>query len=104
MTPARRTARTLRGIALISTASGLYASAHQPAYLLPGLTGAAVLLVVAVSFDRDDQRTRARHRALSLAALEDETVLAATAPCCRFWEVPDGAHQPDCPTTTRSAA
>lgn len=104
MTPAQRTARTLNALATLSLALGLTAGAWHPYYVVPGLIGAAALYSVAASYRGEDHRIRARHRRLSLAALDDEIAMALSKPCCRFWETRDGAHQPHCRNHTRSAA
>jgi hypothetical protein len=106
MTPARRTARTCRTIALITTATALYSATHHPAYAIPGLTAAALLCTVATAYDTEDRRIRARHHALARAALQDAHTLGIPEPCCRFWQTTDGAHAPDCtrPDNPRTAA
>src|SRR5690606_29044232 len=63
MTPARRTARACRTLALITTASALYSATHHPLYALPGRTAAGVLAYVATAYDTEDHRIRARHHA-----------------------------------------
>lgn len=94
MNHARRTARACRLTAGLSLISALTAAAWHPWYIVPGLLGAAVLLLVAASYQVDDTRQQARHEALTLARLSDERLLPA--PCCRFWEQPDGAHATTC--------
>jgi hypothetical protein len=94
MSHARRTARACRTIAGISATSALTAAAWHPWYIVPGLVGAAALLLVAAAYQVDDTRQQARHEALILARLSDERLLPA--PCCRFWEQPDGAHATTC--------
>jgi hypothetical protein len=101
MTPAKRTARACRTIAGISAISALVAATWHPWYIVPGLVGAAVLLLVAAAYQVDDTRQQARHEALILARLADERLLPA--PCCAFWEQPDGAHADGC-RNSRSAA
>jgi galactose mutarotase-like enzyme len=101
MTHARRTARACRTIAGISATSALVAATWHPYYAVPGLVGAAVLLLVAAAYQVDDTRQQARHEALILARLSDERLLPA--PCCRFWEQPDGQHADGC-RNSRSAA
>lgn len=97
MTPARRTARTCRTLALITTATALYSATHHPAYAIPGLTAAGVLAYVATTYDTEDHRIRARHHALAHAALQDARTLNAPQPCCQFWQTTEGApHAPDC--------
>jgi hypothetical protein len=94
MSHARRTARACRTIAGLSLTSAIVAAAWHPYYAIPGLVGAVVLLLVAASYQVDDTRQQARHEALTLARLSDERLLPA--PCCRFWEQPDGAHATTC--------
>jgi hypothetical protein len=94
MSHARRTARACRTIAGISTLSALISATWHPWHIVPGLLGAAVLLLVAAAYQVDDTRQQARHEALILARLSDERLLPA--PCCRFWEQPDGAHATTC--------
>jgi galactose mutarotase-like enzyme len=101
MTPAKRTARACRTIAGISATSALVAATWHPYYAVPGLVGAAVLLLVAAAYQVDDTRQQARHEALILARLSDERLLPA--PCCAFWEQPDGQHAAGC-RNSRSAA
>ena len=105
MTPARRTARTLRAIAAVSLASGLWAAADHPAYLIPGLIGASVLLLVAASFSHEDRCIRARHEMARRAALTDAQALAQPDPweqlhaadCCELWWTSCGtAHDRQC--------
>jgi hypothetical protein len=103
MSHARRTARACRTIAGISTLSALISATWHPWHIVPGLLGAAVLLLVAAAYQVDDTRQQARHEALILARLSDERLLPA--PCCRFWEQPDGAHATTCRNhTPRNAA
>jgi hypothetical protein len=94
MTHARRTARACRTLAGLSLISALTAAAWHPWYAVPGLVGAAVLLLVAAAYQVDDTRQQARHEALILARLSDERLLPA--PCCAFWEQHDGAHADTC--------
>ena len=94
MTPAKRTARACRLVAGISTLSALISATWNPWYAIPGLIGAAVLLLVAAAYQVDHIRQQARHEALTLARLSDERLLPA--PCCAFWEQPDGAHATTC--------
>lgn len=97
MTPARRTARTCRTLALITTATALYSATHHPAYAIPGLTAAGVLAYVATAYDTEDHRIRARHQQLARAALQDARTLHTPQPCCQFWQTADGApHATDC--------
>jgi hypothetical protein len=105
MSHARRTARACRTIAGISLISALVAATWHPWYAVPGLVGAAVLLLVAAAYQVDDTRQQARHEALTLACFTDGQTIAATRPCCRFWEQPDGQHAAGCRNhTPRSAA
>jgi hypothetical protein len=101
MNHARRTARACRLAAGLSLISALVAAIWHPWYIVPGLLGAAILLLVAAAYQVDDTRQQARHEALILARLSDERLLPA--PCCRFWEQPDGQHTDDC-RNSRSAA
>ncbi|MGW8719649.1 hypothetical protein ACWGNR_10110 [Streptomyces althioticus] len=101
MTPAKRTARACRTIAGISTLSALISATWNPWYAVPGLVGAAILLLVAAAYQVDHIRQQARHEALTLARLSDAQLLPA--PCCRFWEQPDGQHADGC-RNSRSAA
>ena len=94
MTPAQRTARTLRAIATLSLAGGLTAATWHPYYAIPGLLGALFLALVAADYQIDDTRQQARHEALTLARLSDERLLPA--PCCAFWEQPDNQHAAGC--------
>jgi len=96
MTPAKRTARACRLAAGLSTICAFTAATWHPWYAVPGLVGAAVLLLVAAAYQVDDTRQQARHEALTLACFADSQTLAATRPCCRFWEQPDGAHTTTC--------
>jgi hypothetical protein len=94
MTHARRTARACRLTAGLSLISALTAAAWHPWYAVPGLVGAAILLLAAAAYQVDHIRQQARHEALALARLSDERLLPA--PCCAFWEQPDGAHATTC--------
>jgi hypothetical protein len=94
MNHARRTARACRLTAGLSTICAIVAAAWHPWYIVPGLVGAAVLLLVAAAYQVDDTRQQARHEALTLARLSDEQLLPE--PCCAFWEQPDGAHATTC--------
>jgi hypothetical protein len=94
MTPAKRTARACRLTAGLSLTSALVSAAWHPYYAVPGLVGAALLLLVAAAYQVDHIRQQARHEALILARLSDAQLLPA--PCCRFWEQPDGAHATTC--------
>ncbi|MBZ6250537.1 hypothetical protein KVH27_19415 [Streptomyces olivaceus] len=75
MTPARRTAAACRTVAALSTLSAITAATWHPLYAVPGLTGAAVLLAVAASYRRDEQRQHARHACLDHAARSDAHLL-----------------------------
>ncbi|MER6832670.1 hypothetical protein ABT320_01550 [Streptomyces cellulosae] len=96
MTPAKRTARACRTLAGLSLISALVAAAWHPWYAVPGLIGALILTLVAADYDIEDIRIRAWHEHLTLACFADSQTLAATRPCCRFWEQPDGAHATTC--------
>ncbi|MET9304963.1 hypothetical protein ABZX68_06440 [Streptomyces cellulosae] len=101
MTPAKRTARACRTLAGLSLISALVSAAWHPWYAVPGLVGAVFLTLVAAAYQVDDTRQQARHEALTLARLSDERLLPA--PCCAFWEQPDGQHTDDC-RNSRSTA
>jgi hypothetical protein len=94
MSPAKRTARACRLAAGLSTICAFTAATWHPWYIVPGLVGAAVLLLVAAAYQVDDTRQQARHEALILARISDERLLPA--PCCAFWEQHDGAHADTC--------
>ncbi|MEV5646403.1 hypothetical protein AB0L67_41060 [Streptomyces flaveolus] len=96
MTPAQRTALTLRAAAAFFAVSTGYGAIHCLYYLAPGLVGATVLLMVATCYDGEDRRIRARHNELRRAALAAEQLLPPQ-PCCSFWDNSDGmVHGPDC--------
>ncbi|WP_210637182.1 hypothetical protein [Streptomyces sp. GESEQ-13] len=94
MTPAKRTARACRLTAGLSTICALTAATWHPWYIVPGLIAAAILLLIAADYTVDDILQRDRHAQLVAARLSDERLLPA--PCCRFWEQPDGAHATTC--------
>jgi hypothetical protein len=94
MTHAKRTARACRLTAGLSTICALVAATWHPWYAAPGLLGALILTLVAADYDIEDIRIRAWHEHLTLARLSDERLLPA--PCCAFWEQPDGAHATTC--------
>lgn len=94
MTPAKRTARACRLVAGLSTICAFYAATWHPWYAVPGLVAAAVLLWVAADYQVEDLLRHDRHAQLVAARLSDERLLPA--PCCRFWEQPDGQHAAGC--------
>lgn len=107
MTHAQRVARVCRIAALCLTGCATYGACLHWLYALPGVIAAAVFLTVALSYESEDRRIRARHERARRAALVAE-VLRRPDPweqlntgCCERWWTSLGAeHDTACPTVT----
>ena len=61
MNPARK-ARACHAGALAAIGSGIYPATQHPAFRIPGLVSAAILLLVSASYDREAREDAARAR------------------------------------------
>ncbi|MET9138870.1 hypothetical protein [Streptomyces parvulus] len=101
MTAARK-ARACHVGALAAIVSAIYPATQHPAFGIPGLASAVILLLVSASYDRE-ARTLARADKQLLPP--DDARRELDRGCCEMWWTSCGfKHEPTCPMTTRSSA